>query len=105
MQMDNEPAKAERPTTPTPNSTITLRRVEYLPQLSMGENKSYPNLQIISGNILDQTTKSLKMFTSSVSQNPALAIVDIKLSSPDKIGNESKCIKSKHSMTVDVPKW
>jgi hypothetical protein len=37
----------------------------------------------------------VKIFTSSVSQNPALAFVDIKLSSPENIGDKSKCIKIK----------
>jgi hypothetical protein len=37
----------------------------------------------------------VKIFTSSVSQNPSLAFVDIKLSSPTNIGDKSKCIKIK----------
>ncbi len=85
----------ERPLTPLQNPTITPRRVEFPPPGQQEENKSYPNPQIISGNILHQTTKSVKIFTSSVSQNPSLAFVDIKLSSPTNIGDESKCIKIK----------
>jgi hypothetical protein len=104
MQTDNEPARAERATTPTPNSTMTLRRVKYLPQPPMVENKSYPNLQIMSGNILHQTTKSMKIFTSSVSQNPALAFVDIKLSSPLTSEMNRSASKSKNSTTADEPK-
>jgi hypothetical protein len=90
-----KPATAERPSMPTPNSTISLRRVKYLPPTPKVESKSYLNQQIISGNILHQTKKSVKIITSSVSQNPALAFVDIKLSSPDNIRDESKYIKIK----------
>jgi hypothetical protein len=39
--------------------------------------------------------KSVKIFTSSVSQNHALAFVNIKLSSPNNIGDKLKCIKIK----------
>jgi hypothetical protein len=85
----------DRPLTPLQNPTITPRRVEFPPPGQQEENKSYPNPQIISGNILHQTTKSVKIFTSNVSQNPSLAIVDIKLSSPANIGDDSKCIKIK----------
>jgi hypothetical protein len=84
-----------RPLTPLQNPTITPRRVKFPPPGQQEKNKSYPNPQIISGNILHQTTKSVKIFTSSVSQNPSLAFMDIKLSSPTNIGNESKCIKIK----------
>jgi len=90
-----KPATAERPSMPTPNSTISLQRVKYLPPTPKVESKSYLNQQIISGNILHQTKKSVKIITSSVSQNPALAFVDIKLSSLDNIRDESKYIKIK----------
>jgi hypothetical protein len=93
--MQEEVQTAEWPTTPIPNLAITPRQVEFPPPSQQIENKSYPNPQIISGNILHQATKSVKIFTSSVSQNPALAFLDIKLSSPDNIGDESKCIKIK----------
>jgi hypothetical protein len=93
--MQEEVQTAERPTTPIPNLAITPQQVEFPPPSQQIENKRYPNPQIISGNILHQATKSVKIFTSSVSQNPALAFLDIKLSSPDNIGDESKCIKIK----------
>jgi hypothetical protein len=95
---ENEPVTAESSTTTIPNSTISMQRVEFPPQPPKVESKSYPNPQIISGNILHQTTKSVKIFTSSVSQNPALAFVDIKLSSPDNIKikalHDSRCAKT-----------
>ncbi len=94
-KMQEEVNTAERPVTPIPILTIIPQRVEFPPPSQQVENKSYPNPQIISGNILHQTTKSVKIFTSSVSQNPALAFMDIKLSSPNNIGDESKCIKIK----------
>jgi hypothetical protein len=95
LKFNLKTATAERPLTPTRNPTISPRRVKFPPPSHQVENKSYPNPQIISGNILHQTTKSVKIFTSSVSQNPSLAFVDIKLSSPTNIGDESKCIKIK----------
>jgi hypothetical protein len=94
-KMPEETVTDQRPLQPTQNPTISPRRVEFPPPSQQVENKSYPNPQIISGNILHQTTKSVKIFTSSVSQNPSLAFVDIKLSSPTNIGEESKCIKIK----------
>jgi hypothetical protein len=94
-KMPEEKVAAEPPLTPIKNPTITPRRVEFPPPSQQVENKTYPNPQIISGNILHQTIKSMKIFTSSVSQNPSPAFVDIKLSSPTNIGDKSKCIKIK----------
>jgi hypothetical protein len=86
----------ERPVTPTlPIIKNKIRKMEFPPKTPTPEIKQEIPQIIARNNLNDPTTKKVKIFTSSISQNPALAFVDIQLSSPENRGDKTKCIHIK----------
>jgi len=94
--------KLEKPILATSTDTAPIQRTAEFyttsgPSLQKPTKGVKPIItpQIISGNNLTQTEKCVKVFTSSISQNPTLAFIDLRISSIENRTDKTAGIKIK----------